>query len=139
MRKRSLRPTAGDDLSESETAYAECVVEEHADHRRVHISGATSDEPHEGMADQTRDVLGQIETIVDEVGGDISDVVRVRVYVEEPELTQENFEAIHAARREFFEAGSYPASTLVEVSKLIREDRVIEIDADAVIPDDGWE
>ncbi|MFB6097179.1 MAG: RidA family protein [Haloferacaceae archaeon] len=139
MRRRSLRPTAGDDLSDSETAYAECVVEDHADHKRVHVSGLTSDEPHEAMGDQTRDVLEQIQTVVGEVGGDMGDVVRVRVYVEEPALTQANFEAIHAARREFFDPGSYPASTLVEVSKLIRQDRLIEIDADAVVPDDGWE
>lgn len=132
MQKRSLTPTAGDDLSESETAYAECVVEEHADHSRVHVSGVTSNQVHDDIGEQTRDVLEQIEEIVAGAGGTMDDVVRVRVYVETPELTEENFEAIHAARREFFDPGSYPASTLVEVSGLIREGRVIEIDADAV-------
>lgn len=132
MQKRSLTPTAGDDLSESETAYAECVVEEHTDHSRVHVSGVTSNQAHDDIGEQTRDVLEQIEEIVAGAGGTMDDVVRVRVYVETPELTEENFEAIHAARREFFDPGSYPASTLVEVSGLIREGRVIEIDADAV-------
>jgi 2-iminobutanoate/2-iminopropanoate deaminase len=136
MEKRSLTPTAGDDLGEGGMAYAECVVEDHADHKRVHVSGLTSDEAHDGMEAQTRDVLEGIEEIVDGAGGTMDDVVRVRVYVAEPELTQENFEAIHAARREFFEPGSYPASTLVEVSGLIREGRVIEIDADAVVATD---
>jgi enamine deaminase RidA (YjgF/YER057c/UK114 family) len=139
MRKHSLTPTAGDDISDSETAYAECVVVEHHDHDRVHVSGVTSNEPHDDMGDQTRDVLGQIEEIVDGAGGEMSDVVRVRVYVESPALTQANFDAIHDARREFFDPGSYPASTLVEVEGLIREGRLIEIDADAVVPNDGWE
>jgi enamine deaminase RidA (YjgF/YER057c/UK114 family) len=139
MRRHSLTPTAGDDLSDSETAYAECVVVEHHDHDRVHVSGVTSDEPHDDMGDQTRDVLEQIEDIVDGAGGTMGDVVRVRVYVESPALTQANFDAIHEARREFFDPGSYPASTLVEVEGLIREGRLIEIDADAVVPHDGWE
>lgn len=139
MHKRSLTPTAGDDLSDSETAYAECVVVDHHDHDRVHVSGVTSDEPHDDIGDQTRDVLDQIEEIVEGAGGSMSDIVRVRVYVESPALTQENFDAIHGARREFFDPGSYPASTLVEVDGLIREGRLIEIDADAVVPDDGWE
>lgn len=139
MRKHSLSPTAGDDLSESETAYSECVVVEHHDHDRVHVSGVTSNEPHDDMADQTRDVLEQIKAIVAGADGTMDDIVRVRVYVESPALTQTNFEAIHEARREFFDPGSYPASTLVEVESLIREGRLIEIDADAVVPHDGWD
>ena len=140
MRKRALEPDAGDDLSEeSSTAYSESVVIEASDHKRVHVSGVTSDEPHEDIGDQTRDVLSQIEGVLARSDGEMSDVVRVRVYVEEPHLTQSEFEKVHEARREFFDAGSYPASTLVEVSGLIREGRTIEIDADAVIPDDGWE
>jgi enamine deaminase RidA (YjgF/YER057c/UK114 family) len=139
MRKHSLTPTAGDDLSESETAYAECVVVEHHDHDRVHVSGVTSDEPHDDISEQTRDVLEQIEEIVAGAGGTMDDIVRVRVYVADPALTQANFEAIHEARREFFDPGSYPASTLVEIDDLIREGRLIEIDADAVVPHEGWE
>lgn len=139
MRKHSLTPTAGNDLSDSETAYAECVVVEHHDHDRVHVSGATSNKPHDNIGDQTRDVLEQIEEVVTSAGGDMDDIVRVRVYVESPALTQKNFDAIHEARQEFFDPGSYPASTLVEVAGLIREGRLIEIDADAVVPDADWE
>lgn len=139
MRKHAGSPEAGDDLSEESTAYSERVVIEAADHKRVHVSGMTSDEPHDDIGDQTRDVLSQIEHVLEKAGGEMSDVVRVRVYVEEPHLTQDEFEKVHEARREFFDPGSYPASTLVEVSGLIREGRVIEIDADAVIPHDGWE
>lgn len=139
MERRSLTPTAGDDLSDSGTAYAECVAVDHDEYTRIHVSGVTSDDVHEDLGDQTTDVLEQIQEILAGSGGEMADVVRVRVYVAEPALTQDNFEKIHAARREFFEPGSYPASTLVEVAGLIREGRHIEIDADAVVPNDGWE
>ena len=69
----------------------------------------------------------------------MTDVVRVRVYVDEPALTEANFQAIHEARGEFFEPSHFPASTLVEVSNLIRDGVLVEIDAEAVIPDDDWD
>ncbi len=140
MRRQSTNAESGDDLSEEDgTAYAESVAVEHHDHTRVHVSGMTSEEPHDDVGEQTRDILERIEGAVERAGGEMSDVVRVRVYVVESHLSQSEFEAIHAARREFFDPGTYPASTLVEVAGLIREDRLIEIDADAVIPHDGWD
>lgn len=139
MQKTVSGPDAGDDLGAESTAYAESVAVRHADHTRVHVSGMTSDEPTPDVGEQTRDVLRKIRDAVGEHGGDVRDIVRVRVYVASPHLDQENFEAIHEARREFFEPEHYPASTLVEVAGLIREGRTIEIDADAVVPDDGWD
>lgn len=136
MRKLSIQPDAGNDLREesgAETVYAERVVVEHDDWARVYISGTTSETDAQDMERQTSDVLEQIEAGLAEHGGDLSDVVRVRIYVAEPHLTDENFEAIHRARAEFFPADSYPASTLVEVSRFVRDKRLIEIDADAVI------
>lgn len=134
-----LLPGAGNDLLESdgsETAYAECVAVETEECVRVFVSGMTSETAADDIGEQTRDVLSRIEGTLAEVGGEMSDLVRVRVYVEEPHLTQENFEKIHAARGDFFDAETYPASTLVGVSSLIREGRVVEIDADAVVPTD---
>ena len=139
MQKTVTRPDSGDDLSEDTTAYAESVAVRHGDHTRVHVSGMTSDEATPDVGEQTRDVLRKIRDAVGEHGGDMRDVVRVGVYVASPHLDGENFEAIHAARREFFEPAHYPASTLVEVSGLVREGRTIEIDADAVVPTGGWD
>lgn len=139
MEKVITGPGAGDDLGEGGTAYAETVAVEHPGHTRVHVSGLTSETDRPDMGAQTRDVLDQVRAAVGDHGGDLSDVVRVRVYVASPHLTQANFEAIHEARRDAFEADQLPASTLVEVAGLIREGRLIEIDADAVIPADGWE
>ena len=44
----------------------------------------------------------------------------------------EDFEAIHAVRRQYF-TGVAPASTLVEVSKFVNKDYLIEINAIAVV------
>lgn len=139
MQKRITGPGAGDDLDESGTAYAETVAVRHDAYTQVYVSGMTSETDVAAVGAQTRDVLEQLRAAVADHGGRMADVVRVRVYVASPHLTQENFEAIHAARRDYFEADDLPASTLVEVSDLIRPGRKIEIDADAVVPADGWD
>lgn len=152
MRKRIINPAVGENVDAFEASdeidelvHSDGVVVDCPGYRRVYLSGIVAiDDDGDVVAPgdvetQTRTVLRQIESYLADVGGEMNDVVRVRVYVESPELTQENFDAIHEARREFFDPGSYPASTLVEVDGLIREGRVIEIDADAVVPHEGWE
>lgn len=139
MEKVITGPEAGDDLGDGAAAFSEAVAVRHDDHTRVYVSGLTSETEAPDMGAQTRDVLEQVRDVVAEHGGDLTDVVRVRVYVARSHLTQENFDAIHEARRAFFEAGQYPASTLVEVAGLVRDGCLIEIDAEAVVPTDGWE
>lgn len=145
MQKRIIDPTAGNDLLDddtetSSTAFSSAVAIKHPDHYEMFISGATANEPDLAIGDQTRDILEQFEAILNDHNGNIKDIVRVRVYVEEPALTPDNLDEIHAARREFFLEDQFPASTLVEVAGLIRDGRHIEIDADAIIPADGsWE
>lgn len=143
MNRQTINVTAGDDMAwaaETDTtaAFAEAVAIETPDYTRVHVSGLTARTPGLGIGDQTRDILEQIESNLTTVSGSIDDVVRVRVYVEEPALTPPHFRAIHEARGEFFDPDQYPASTLVEVSGLIREGRQVEIDAEAIIPNTPW-
>lgn len=143
MKRRTINLRAGDDMewaeaTETTTAFAEAVVTETPGYDRVFISGLTARAPDLAIGPQTRDILEQIESNLDVAGGTMQDVVRVRVYVEEPYLTREHFQAIHEARGEFFAPDAYPASTLVEVSGLIRAGRHIEIDADAIIPKEPW-
>ena len=57
------------------------------------------------------------------------------MYVDD--VADEEFVTIHEVRDEFFDREHYPASTLVEVEALALDDLLIEVDADAVIPDDG--
>jgi enamine deaminase RidA (YjgF/YER057c/UK114 family) len=46
----------------------------------------------------------------------------------------EHFEIIHKVRREYFKS-PVPASTMVEVSKMVKPEYLIEISAIAVIPE----
>lgn len=104
---------------------------------RLHISGQVAFDAEGnvvGVGDiraQTRKVLDNIKTILAAVGGLMSDIVQVVVYVTD----MSHLKAIHEVRAEYFER-PYPASTLVQVSALIRPELLIEISAIAVIPRD---
>lgn len=136
MKKRVLRPESGG-WADHETAYSDGVVIETPDYKRVFISGTTSDA--DTVADQTRDVLSDIEARLSEFGGEMNDIVRVRVYVSTAHLDETSLETIHEIRNEFFDRQHYPASTLLGIDGFVQDEYLIEIDAEAVIPSDGWE
>ena len=103
----------------------------------LHISGQVSQDMEGkivGVGDitaQTRQVLGNISKILDAVGGQMSDIAKVTVFVKDMSLLDE----IHQVRSEFFTL-PYPASSLVQVVGLVNPDYLIEIEAVAVIPFD---
>ncbi|ACZ83585.1 MULTISPECIES: RidA family protein [Streptosporangium] len=79
---------------------------------------------------QTRRVCDNMKNLVEAAGGAMEDIVRVDVFVR----NIEHFAAIHRVRREYFPSPP-PASTLLEVSKMVHPDMLIEINAIAVIQD----
>lgn len=101
----------------------------------LHISGYVSNDSEGnpvGVGDvkaQTNQVLRNIRSVLATAGGDMSDIARVTVYITDMSTLSE----IHEVRAEYFQR-PYPASTLVEVSRLVRPEYLIEIDAVAVIP-----
>ena len=78
---------------------------------------------------QTRKVLQNMKAVLAESGATMDDVVKVTVFVTNLAL---HFAEIHKVRAEFF-TSSYPASTMVEVTSLVHEDMLIEIEAIAVV------
>ena len=102
--------------------------------RIVFISGMTArraDGSIAGVGDiteQTRQVCENIKAAVEAAGGTLDDVCRVDVYVR----NIEHFDAIHKVRREYFKP-PLPASTMVEVTKMVSPDYLIEINAIAVV------
>lgn len=104
--------------------------------RLVFISGMTARNRDGGVtgvgdvAAQTHQVCQNLQAAVEEAGGTLEDIARVDVYVR----NMEDFDAIHAVRRQYF-TGVAPASTLVEVSKFVNKDYLIEINAIAVVAD----
>ncbi|WP_127125558.1 RidA family protein [Georgenia sp. SYP-B2076] len=105
--------------------------------RMVFISGMTArnrDGGVTGVGDvtaQTHQVCQNLRAAVEEAGGTLDDIARVDVYVR----NMEDFKAIHAVREQYF-TGVAPASTLVEVSKFVNKDYLIEINAIAVVGQD---
>jgi enamine deaminase RidA (YjgF/YER057c/UK114 family) len=81
------------------------------------------------VADQTRRALVIIRAAVEALGGRLEHVIRTRMYV--TDVTQ--WEQVAAVHGEVF-ADIRPATTIVEVVRLIDGAALIEIEADAVIP-----
>lgn len=136
MKKEIINPDTGD-WAEHEVAYSDGVVVHRTHSKRVFISGLAV--VGDGIETQTRKTLEKIEGMLNDLGGSMEDVVRVRVYINKPEMDEESLETVHNVRREFFIENHYPSSTLIEVEDLVNDDFLIEIDADAVIPEDNWE
>ncbi|HAD86000.1 MAG TPA: enamine deaminase RidA [Rhodospirillaceae bacterium] len=101
----------------------------------VFISGMTARRPDGSIAglgdieEQTRQVIENVKSAVEEAGGTLDDVCRVDVYIR----NMEHFDAIHKIRRQYFKP-PLPASTMVEVTKMTSPDYLIEINAIAVLP-----
>ena len=100
----------------------------------VYVSGTTSTDPSGklvGLGDpyaQTIQVLRNITSALNAAGATIDQVVRTRIYV--TDIT--NWEEIGKAHGEHF-SSIKPASTMVEVSRLIDPDMLVEIEVDAVV------
>lgn len=77
---------------------------------------------------QTKYILQKIEIALNKAGAIIDDVVRIRMFV----LDIDKWEIIGKALSEVFH-NIRPASTMVEINKLISEQFLIEIEADAVL------
>ena len=76
--------------------------------------------------EQTRFILAKIEKALIEAGGTLKDVVRTRIFGTDIS----DWEAIGKAHGDYFR-DIKPASTMVEVSALIRPEMLVEIEATA--------
>jgi enamine deaminase RidA (YjgF/YER057c/UK114 family) len=94
----------------------------------VAVSGTTAGG--DGIGEQTRNALSRIETALLALGASRSDVVRTRIFVTDITAWRE----VGAEHADFFGAVR-PAATMVEVSGLIDPGLLVEIEADAYVPD----
>ena len=83
------------------------------------------------IVEQTRQIFRKFEKLLNSIGGTCDDIVETHDFF----TTTENYKGTAAVRREFFKT-SYPTSTGVLVSGLLRQDALIEISATAVLRGD---
>ena len=126
-KRRVVSPSVGEP---PEGTWSNCLVV--GDH--VYIAGMTArgdefdDVPGGSAYDQAVIILRKIEALMKEAGGGMDDVVKVVIYLTDIE----DRDAVWRARREFFR-GDFPVSTLFEVSRLVRPEMKVEIEAVAVL------
>lgn len=103
----------------------------------IAISGSASVGPDGeivGVGEPYRQAQRCIEVIADaltKAGADLKDVVRTRMFVTDIDQWQE----IAKAHQEAF-GNSPPATSMVEVTRLIHPDMLVEIEADAIVADE---
>jgi enamine deaminase RidA (YjgF/YER057c/UK114 family) len=101
---------------------------------QIWVSGTTATNARGGIVGkgdpylQAKQAIANIERALAQAGASLSDVVRTRIYVRD--ITQ--WEAIGRAHGEAFSA-IRPATAMLEVSRLIDPDMLVEIEADAVV------
>lgn len=101
--------------------------------RHVAVAGTTATGPDgrliEGdAAEQTRQTLANVRAALEQAGATLGDVVRTRIFV--TDIGQ--WEAIGRVHGEVFGA-IRPATSMVEVSRLIDPAMLVEIEADAIV------
>lgn len=98
----------------------------------IEVAGTTATKDGEivGKGDpyvQAEFILSKIEKVLKELGSDMSEVVRTRMYV----VNIDQWEEIGRAHQKFFR-NIKPASTMVEVKSLIDSDLLVEIEVTAI-------
>lgn len=124
--------------------YSRAVAVEKSDHTHISMAGVIATDEDGSivgpgdMGAQTRQVYQNIDRHLGEFGGSLEDIIRHRVFV--TTMAKDAVDAYHDAHKEFFEQPpQFPAGTLVQIGSLALPDAMIEIEVEAILPDDAWE
>jgi enamine deaminase RidA (YjgF/YER057c/UK114 family) len=100
----------------------------------IHVSGTTATDASGNLVGrgdayaQAKQVIANLRRAIEALGGRLEQVVRTRMYVTDIA----RWEEVGRAHGEAF-ATIRPATSMVEVSRLIDPDMLVEIEADAII------
>ena len=118
--------------------YSEGIIA--AEGRLVHVAGQfgvregiRAVDASDDFAEQWRLSLGRVRAVVERAGGAVTDINALRVYTTDLGQYRSSLEGIAAGFGEVL-GRHYPAITMVQVSGLLDENALVEIEAFAVIP-----
>jgi enamine deaminase RidA (YjgF/YER057c/UK114 family) len=100
----------------------------------IHVSGTTAINEQGkliGLGDpyaQTKQIIKNIELALNMAGAGLENIVRTRIYL----TNIDSWKSVGKAHEEFF-IDIRPATSMIEVSRLISREMLVEIEADAVI------
>jgi enamine deaminase RidA (YjgF/YER057c/UK114 family) len=123
-------------FSSTEHGFSQVVVASGA--KTVFISGQTAWDANKkivgrSLGEQTRQALRNVKLAVEAAGGNLRDIVSLRIYI--VHRAEQNLEPVGSALREVFPIDP-PTSTWIGVSSLAVPDFLIEIEATAVLEHD---
>ncbi|MCH9675460.1 MAG: RidA family protein [Gammaproteobacteria bacterium] len=101
---------------------------------QIYVAGMTSrggqfdDVPSGDAYTQAVTIFRKIADLMEQAGGTMNDLVKIVVYLTDID----DRDAVWKARREFF-TEPFPVSTLFEVSRLVRPEMKVEIDAVGIL------
>jgi len=102
----------------------------------VEVTGTVAVDEHgelvggESAYEQTRFIIQKMQGILEKAGAGLKDVIRTRIFVTDIS----RWEEYGKAHGEFFHEIK-PCTTMVEISRLISPEYLVEIEATAIIPE----
>ena len=109
--------------------YSESVSITNGNIKTIYVSGQIGDG--DDLDSQMRSVLANLDKALKSAGAEMTDIVKMNTYI--VDYQAEMLDTFRSIRKEIMGDEKMPASTLVGVTSLAREEWLIEIDAVAVV------
>ncbi len=84
------------------------------------------------VVEQYRQVLRNLQAVVEEADGQMSDIVKLTMYVKDRDDYRAHLKELGRVHKEYF-GTYYPATVLVEISRFFEEGVLIEVEGIAVL------
>ena len=111
------------------TGYSKAIVITVHHTKTIYLAGLTGDGI--DLASQTRSTYDHIKEELDSAGATLKDIVKTNTYI--VNMNPEKVAAFRSVRKEVLGEKEMPASTVIGIQALVDSDKLIEIDAVAVV------